>query len=135
MEDLDGLKLVGGIMGIGIDIIEIDRIQSAMEKSDRFLPRLFTEREMAYFQSKGNKAQTVAGNFAAKEAIAKVLGSGIRHFNWVDIEVLRDEWGKPYVLLHEGAKRMAEEQGLSIIEVSISHCKSHAVANAIGLEK
>jgi len=120
------------IKGLGVDIVEIKRIEAAVNRNERFLTKLFSEDERAYFESSGKRMETVAGNFAAKEAVAKVFGTGIRNFNWVDIEVLRDDMGKPYVRLKDEAKKLSDQLGIIKIEVSISHCKEYAVANAIG---
>jgi len=121
------------VKGIGVDIIEIERIKKAVEKSDRFVKRLFTENEIEYFKSKNMKAETIAGNFAAKEAIVKALGTGLRGFQWTDIEVLRDEFGKPVVHLQGGAKTVATDRGITEIMLSISHCKEYAVANGVAV--
>lgn len=121
------------VKGIGVDIIEIDRIEKAMKKTDRFLTRLFTEREIAYFTSKNMKAESVAGNFVAKEAVVKALGTGLRGFQWTDIEILRDELGKPVVYLYNGADQVAKDLGISQIMLSISHCKTYAVANGVAV--
>lgn len=120
------------IAGIGIDIIEIERIKKAIDKNDRFLIKLFTKNEIEMFNEKGMRAETVAGNFAAKEAVSKVLGRGISGFKWTDIEVLRDFHGKPYAKLHGEAYRISLELNIHKIEVSISHDKTSAIANAIG---
>lgn len=121
------------VKGIGVDIIEIERIKKAVEKSDRFVERLFTENEIEYFKSKNMKPESIAGNFAAKEAIVKAMGTGIRGFKWTDIEVLRDELGKPVVLLHNEARNVANQYGISQIMLSISHCKEYAVANSVAV--
>ena len=74
------------ILDIGVDIVEIDRIKDAINKNERFLHRLFTDNEIKYFESKGFKTETIAGNFAAKEAISKSIGMGIRDFTFKDID-------------------------------------------------
>lgn len=121
------------VKGIGVDIIELDRIDRAIKKSSRFLPRLFTDKEIAYFESKNMKVESIAGNFAAKEAIVKSLGTGVRGFEWKDIEVLRDGLGRPTIALYNGAKKVALEREISELMVSISHCKTYAVANSIAV--
>ena len=73
------------ILGIGIDIVEIKRIEDALNKNKRFLDKLFTKEEIKYFESRNFKIETIAGNFAAKEAISKAMGTGIRNFNFIDI--------------------------------------------------
>lgn len=120
------------MLGLGVDIIEIDRIASAMEKSDQFIERLFTDQEKVYILNKGQKSETVAGLFAAKEAVSKVLGTGISKFSWKDIEISHTAEGQPRVSLHRGAKTIALSKGMGEILVSIAHCKTYAIANAMG---
>jgi holo-[acyl-carrier protein] synthase len=120
------------IKGIGIDIIEIYRIEEAIKRNKRFIERIFTQREIEYFQKVNYNTNTIAGNFAAKEAIMKVLGTGLRNFKLKDIEVVRNELGKPEVILYNNAQRIKEQLGISNIIISISHSKKYAVANAIG---
>lgn len=121
------------ISGLGIDIIEIDRIEKAVKRNSRFLDKVFTKREIKRFEEKGFSYKSIAGVFAAKEAVTKVLGTGIREFNWQDIEVIHDELGKPLVVLHNNAKIKAIEMGIKDILISISHCNTYAVANSIGI--
>lgn len=124
-----------GIHDIGIDIIEIERIKNAIKDNSRFLEKIFTNDEIKYFESNGFKAESIAGNFAAKEAISKSMGTGIRHFNFKDIEVLRDELGKPIVKTYNNLEQMCIDYNVLEIKVSISHCKQYAVANAITIIK
>lgn len=123
------------ILDIGIDIVEITRIQEALNKNKRFLDKIFTEEEIKYFKSKNFKAETIAGNFAAKEAVSKAMGTGIRKFNFIDIEVLRNELGKPVVKTYNNLKDMCIDYKVLEIKVSISHSDKYAVANAIVLIK
>jgi holo-[acyl-carrier protein] synthase len=118
------------IKGIGIDIIEIDRIRKALEKRDSFITRIFTNKEDILFKSSNYRIETIAGNFAAKEAISKALGTGIV-FSWKDIEILRDENGKPYANLDGTAKKIFDEKGCSNLQISISHSNKNAIANCI----
>ncbi|MBN2897446.1 MAG: holo-ACP synthase [Clostridia bacterium] len=120
------------IIGIGTDIVEVARIEKAIKRSERFIQKLFTSSEIEYFESRSMLATTVAGNFAAKEAVSKVFGTGLRGFEWTDIEVLRDALGKPCVTLYGGAKQIAEKLGITEIMVSISHCDTYAVAYCVG---
>jgi holo-[acyl-carrier protein] synthase len=110
----------------GIDVIEIERIQHAVERwGERFLRRVYTEGEIAYCRG---RAQSLAGRFAAKEAASKALGVGIRTLSWRDIEVLPDARGKPLIFLHGKAARVAQWQRLERFEVSITHSRSDALA-------
>lgn len=123
------------ILDIGIDIIEIDRIKNAIERNPRFLEKIFTREEIKYFESRGMKIESIAGNFAAKEAISKSIGTGIRQFNFSDIEVLRNEIGKPIVKTYNNLKQICIDYNVLEIKVSISHGKDYAVANAITITK
>ena len=116
------------IVGIGTDIIEIDRVLKASENSS-FLSKYFTEEEIILFQK---KKKSVAGNFAVKESVAKMLGTGVSGFSLKDIEVLRDEKGKPYVNLYNNTSNMAKEQGIDVIHVSMSDTDSCAIAYVVG---
>ena len=118
------------IIGIGTDIIEISRIEKAIERTNGFVEKLFTEREVEYFKSKGFKANTIAGNFAAKEAVSKALGTGIRGFGLKDIEVLRDKLGKPTVYLSDKIYKLTGVKKFNIY-VSISHSNENAIAYAV----
>lgn len=123
------------ILDIGIDIVEIERIEKALQRNKKFLDKLFTKEEIDYFKSKGLKTETIAGNFSAKEAISKALGTGIRNFNFKDIEILRDKKGKPIVKTYNNLREICIDYNVLEIKVSISHSKNYAVANAIVMVK
>ncbi|MGL5256047.1 MAG: holo-ACP synthase [Proteocatella sp.] len=116
------------IVGVGTDILEINRISDILNKSDRFLYRVFTDNERTYLEKKGSKAESVAAFWCAKEAVAKALGTGIRGFELKDIEILHDELGKPIVQLHNNAKLFSHKLGIGNIQLSISHSDNYAVA-------
>lgn len=105
------------IVGVGIDIVEIERIKKALDKHG-FSKRFFTEEEQ---KMSGNKVVMLADNFAVKEAVSKALGTGVRGFVLKDIEVLRDELGKPYVNLYGGALNIYNNLNAKNIQVSISN--------------
>ena len=115
------------IVGIGTDIIEVSRLAKAIENS-RFLERYFTEAENAYFLLKNRNPQTIATSFAAKEAFSKALGTGFRGFSLTDVEVLRNNLGKPYINVYNNAARLV---GDGIIHVSLTHIKEYASAYVI----
>lgn len=115
------------IVGVGTDLIEIARIRKACEKQ-AFLSRIYTQEECRKF---GGNAARLAGNFAVKEAVAKAFGTGFRGFWPKDIEVSRDELGKPFVRLFDGARKKAEELGIGTIHVSITNTKDYAAAFAV----
>ncbi|NLK00873.1 MAG: holo-ACP synthase [Clostridia bacterium] len=120
------------LWGVGTDIIEIDRITKVIERFDhRFLQRVFTPREIETARGRGalfNAA--LAARFAAKEAILKALGTGLRGLKWVDIEIVSRESGRPEVVLRGEAEILAGEKNIASIHVSISHCRNYAVAFA-----
>lgn len=116
------------IIGIGTDLIEIERIKRACVK-EAFLLRSFTLEERLCIEGRPEKA---AGNFAVKEAVSKVMGTGFRGIGLNEIEVLRDELGKPYVKLYGRARERAEALGIHRWHVSISNTKTLATAYVIG---
>lgn len=121
------------IYGIGVDIIEINRVENAIERTTSFLGKVFNESEILYVKNKKNKYESLAGNFAAKEAFSKALGTGVRGFSLREIEITRDTLGKPGILLHGKAKEIVEKENLNI-HLSISHSNTNAVAYVV-LEK
>ncbi len=121
------------IKGIGIDIVEIDRIKQAVAKNNRFIDRIFTAGEKEAFEKRNYSSQTIAGYFAAKEAVSKALGTGISNMRWKDIEILKDSLGKPYVKLHNNAKNLAYSMNIDEVFVSISHSRENAVAQAVAV--
>jgi holo-[acyl-carrier protein] synthase len=120
-----------GTTELGIDIIRIARIRAAIERfGDRFRKRVLTDREHAYVRM---RPQNFAGRWAAKEAVSKVLGLGVRGVGWRDIEIVRLPTGAPAVSLSGRALRRAEQLGMGRIAVSISHEADYAVAIAFGI--
>ena len=117
---------------VGIDIIETARIKGVLDKHDqRFLRRVYTEWEQRYCR---HNVLHLAGRWAAKEAVSKVLGLGVRGVGWREIEIRRTPMGQPIVTLHGRAEKRAKALGLKEpVSVSISHIKDLAVAVAVGL--
>jgi holo-[acyl-carrier protein] synthase len=115
------------IKGIGVDIIEIERIRKLGEESGpRFLERVFTRGELAYAAGKHHQYQHLAARFAAKEAASKALATGWSGaFRWTDVEVVNDPTGRPRILLHGELERLLAG---STVHVTISHSDSHVVA-------
>ena len=123
------------ILDIGPDIIEVERIKNSLSKRGDFLKKIFTDKEIEMFEQKGNNPQTIAGNFAAKEAISKSLGLGIRGYNFKDIEILRNDLGKPIVKTYNNLEQICINYSVLEIKVSISHTKDYAIAYAITIIK
>jgi holo-[acyl-carrier protein] synthase len=118
-------------LATGIDLLEIERLRDAIAThGERFLQRVFTPREL---EANAQKVESLAGRFAAKEAVAKALGCGIGDVSWQEIEILRAESGAPQLVLHGAAERIAKERGLTSWSISLSHSQSHAVAMAVAI--
>ena len=113
----------------GIDMIEIDRIETLL-KDKPFLSRFFSEAEQSQYRGQGGRASYIAGSFCAKEAFSKAIGTGLSGFALHEVEVLRDELGKPRLSFSGNAKALVEQRRLSF-DVSISHTKEYAVAVVI----
>lgn len=115
---------------IGIDIVRVSRIAGVLQRHPtRFETRVLTDAERAYVRA---RPETMSGRWAAKEAVSKVLGLGIRGIGWREIEIERRPTGQPTVRLHGGAARRAEDLGIAQIAVSITHEREYAVAVAFG---
>ncbi len=118
------------IIGIGIDLIEISRIQKAAD-SESFMERIFTKNERALFESRQNRASTIAGNFAAKEAVMKAFGCGFSSGLYRDIEILREHSGAPKVVLKDNALRKFKEVNGKAVHISLTNLKNLVCAQAI----
>lgn len=121
------------VFGHGIDLTEIDRIESMLaEHPDRFIERCFTPREAADAGLGPRRSEHLAARFAAKEAALKALGTGwARGIAWTDIEVVRTDSGKPELFVTGRAAEIAAERGIARWHVSLTHTKDHAVASVI----
>ena len=120
-----------GITELGVDIIRVERIRATLERfGERFTQRVLTPAERRYVR---DRPETMAGRWAAKEAVSKVLGLGVRGIGWRDIEIDRLPTGQPAVRLHGRAAVRAEQLGMGRIAVSISHESEYAVAMASGI--
>lgn len=123
------------ILGIGTDITECLRIAQMIERyGEVFLNRVFTPAEIRYCQSRKQTTQHFTGRWAAKEAVFKALGTGWqRGIHWRDLEIRNDPGGRPVVALQAGARDLVVERGIRQLLVTISHCRSHAVAYALAI--
>ena len=121
------------IVGTGIDLAEIGRIQQSIQRyGSRFLNRIYTPAEQAYCLRKRNAAESFAARFAAKEAAAKALGTGISHgVNWLEIEVVREPSGRPNIRFHGRAAEIAQRLGVAHAALSITHTSSLAMASVL----
>ena len=118
------------VLGIGVDLVECARIEHSLKRfGERFLHRVFTAGEIEYSQSMKFPSRHLAARFAAKEAASKAFGTGIgKSMGWKDIDVRRKESGEPYVVLEGGAKKLAEERGVTKVLITLSHTEHHAMA-------
>jgi holo-[acyl-carrier protein] synthase len=121
-----------GAVAVGIDTIEIARIQRTLaDFGDRFLRRVYTERERERY---GSRISELAARFAAKEATSKALGTGIRGIRWREMEVLANRRGKPVLYLHGSAAERAARLGLVDFDVSLTHSRTDAMAFVVGMK-
>ena len=123
------------VLGHGVDITECPRMTELLDRhGDRFLKRVFTPHELDYCRKHKESTQHLAGRFAAKEAVLKALGTGMRgQMKWTDVQIANNDLGKPEIALAGESALVAERQGISQILVTISHTREHAVASAIAL--
>jgi holo-[acyl-carrier protein] synthase len=125
------------ILGIGTDIIEVLRIAQMIERhGDVFISRVYTEHEIQYCQSRKMATQHYAGRWAAKEAVLKAIGTGWRRgISWRDVEIRNQPGGKPTIACRGGVREVVEQLGVAEIQISISHCRTHATAYALAVGK
>ena len=124
--------MVVEILGLGVDICEISRMERALQRHPSMRERVFTPEERAYCDSKARPAESYAGRFAAREAVIKALG-GYRSRRWQDISVTRDPAGAPAIVLAGNAKRRADDLGVDRVLVTFTHEETNAVAFAIAV--
>jgi len=123
------------IVAHGIDLVDCPRIEEMIKQhGERFIDRIFTAAEQAYAEANKNRIEKLAGRFAAKEAILKLMGTGWRgKIAWTDIEVVNNPAGQPEVALDGEVKKLAEKLGIEHISVSITHTANFAIASAVAL--
>ena len=120
------------IYGIGIDIVEIKRIRNLLDRwQEKFLHRVFTEKEIEYCQKKSNPSFHYAVRFAAKEATGKMFGTGLGNIGWKDIEVLHKDNGNPYLNFRNNAEKEIINNNIKNVHLSLSHEKEYAVAQVV----
>ncbi|MBI4218854.1 MAG: holo-ACP synthase [Chloroflexi bacterium] len=121
------------VVFVGVDIIEIERIEATYARyGERFLSRVYTPAERVYCRGRGPQ---LASRFAAKEAVMKLLGTGVRGVAWREIEVVRQRGRAPEVVLHDRAAAVAARLGIVRIAISLAHSKQYAVASCVGETK
>ncbi len=125
------------IVAHGIDLVDCPRIEKMIKQhGERFINRVFTAAEQNYAEGKKNRIEKLAGRFAAKEAILKLMGTGWRgKIAWTDIEVVNNSAGQPEVTITGEVKKLAEKLGVKHISVSITHTANFVIASAVALTK
>jgi holo-[acyl-carrier protein] synthase len=121
-------------VGVGVDIVEIERMERALERTPRIAERVFTSGERTYAWSRPRPAVQYASFFAAREAVLKALGCGFAEAGYQDVEITHDDKGKPIVLLHGNAALVASQQDIVEIQISLSHTHHVAVASAVAIK-
>jgi holo-[acyl-carrier protein] synthase len=117
------------MLSSGVDIIEVNRVERSIARHGQlFLDRIFTPQEQAYCSG---RITSLAGRFAVKEAVGKVLGTGIGDICWTDVEVVNDERGRPELRLHGPAQKLADDLRLTQWSISLSHTDTHAIGLAV----
>ena len=123
------------IVAHGIDLVDCQRIEQMVQRhGERFTKRVFTAAEQAYARKNKNEVEKLAGRFAAKEAVLKLVGTGWRgKIAWTDIEIINNPAGQPEVTLSGEVKKIAEQLGIKHLSVSITHTANFAIASAVAL--
>jgi len=123
------------IVAHGIDLVDCPRIEEMVKRhGERFVNRVFTEAEQVYAEANRNNIEKLAGRFAAKEAILKLMGTGWRgKIAWTDIEVINNDVGQPGVTLSGEVRKIADKLGIEQISISITHTANFAIASAVAL--
>jgi len=123
------------IVAHGIDLVDCPRIEQMIQRhGERFINRVFTDAEQAYAGKNKNEVEKLAGRFAAKEAVLKLVGTGWRgRIAWTDIEIINNAAGQPEVTLSGEVRKIADKLGIKHISVSITHTANFAIASAVAL--
>ncbi|MBE9592776.1 MAG: holo-ACP synthase [Proteobacteria bacterium] len=123
-------------LNIGIDIVTVSKVGELISKHKEFLTTVFTAREIAYCEEKKKSGEHFAARFAAKESVLKALGIGLgKGIEWTDVEILSSNSGKPRVCLHGEINEFACKKNVEKIVISLSHCETHAIAQALVVPK
>jgi holo-[acyl-carrier protein] synthase len=121
------------VIGIGVDLVELDRFRVSLARTPGIITRCFTGDEQAYARAKRDPTERYAVRFAAKEAVMKAMGVGLGEVRMVDIEVVRNASGRPSIVLHGSAAKLAEAHGIVEWKITLTHTKHMAEAIAVAL--
>jgi holo-[acyl-carrier protein] synthase len=122
-----------GIVGVGIDLVDVDRFRVSLQRTPSMRARMFTEGERAYAETAADPTERYAARFAAKEAVMKALGVGLGAFGFHDVEVLRDDAGRPSLRVSGAAEVLAGERGVGAWQISLTHTATSAGAVVVAL--
>lgn len=123
------------VVGVGIDLVDVDRFRTSLLRTPSLVPRLFTDAERSYAERVSDPAERYAARFAAKEAVMKALGVGLGAFGFHDVEVLRDDGGRPRIGIYGPAETLAVRAGVVGWQISLSHTTSAAGAVVLALSQ
>lgn len=124
---------VGAVVGIGVDLVDVERMRATIARTPGIVERVFTDGEAAWATSVADGAERFAARFAAKEAVLKALGAGLGAAPLTDIEVVRESSGAPRIVLHGAAAALAAERGIGCLQVSLSHTATSAIAMVVAV--
>lgn len=124
---------MSGVIGVGIDLVDVDRFRVSLQRTPSMRARMFTDGERAYAESASDPTERYAARFAAKEAVMKALGVGLGAFGFHDVEVLRDEGGRPSLRIAGAAEALAADRGVRAWRLSLTHTATSAGAVVIAL--
>lgn len=122
-----------GVLGVGIDLVDVDRFRRSLQRTPSMRERMFTEGERSYAETANDPTERYAARFAAKEAVMKALGVGLGAFGFHDVEVLRDEGGRPSLRVVGAAELLAVERGVRTWQISLTHTATSAGAVVVAL--
>ena len=122
-----------GVVGVGIDLVDVDRFRASLARTPSMAARMLTEAERAYAESANDPSERYAARFAAKEAVMKALGVGLGAFGFHDVEVLREAGGRPSLGVYGPADRLARDRGVVRWQISLTHTATSAGAVVVAL--
>ena len=122
-----------GVVGVGIDLVDVDRFRISLARTPSMAVRMFTDAERAYAEAANDPSERYAARFAAKEAVMKALGVGLGAFGFHDVEVLREESGRPSLGIYGPAERLARDRGVVRWQISLTHTTTSAGAVVVAL--
>ncbi|HEY1116133.1 MAG TPA: holo-ACP synthase [Acidimicrobiales bacterium] len=127
------MAVLNGVLGVGIDLVDVDRFRRSLLRTPSMRERMFTDGERAYAETANDPTERYAARFAAKEAVMKAMGVGLGAFGFHDVEVLRDEGGRPSLRVIGAAELLAVERGVQAWQISLTHTATSAGAVVMAL--